>query len=221
MRLVAKGLNRAGILPSTACSWPDIAGGEEDLLKTGWRDWYRKVSAKPPYRLRKDVTTCSSPGCRWVRCWRSSSPPTDRMKVDGLGLYGTTLSTTGGRFPGSASCPFLLPPGRGSGFRPSPKRFHECFPYGIKDERIRPRMPAACLAVTALTAGLLGNPWPSLAEFYRLSSSLRRQLRSIHTPCLVMHAVDDDVASLEERAPGRARGAWPGRNGAAGKIAIT
>jgi carboxylesterase len=45
-------------------------------------------------------------------------------------------------------------------------------------------------------AGLPGNPWPSLAEFYRLSFLVRRQLRSIHTPCLVVHAVDDDVASL-------------------------
>src|SRR5258707_730094 len=46
-------------------------------------------------------------------------------------------------------------------------------------------------------ADLLGNPWPSLAEFYRLSFRVRQQLKSVRTPCLVVHAQDDDVASLK------------------------
>ena len=75
--------------------------------------------------------------------------------------------------------------------------FHECFPYGIKDERIRQRIAGSMLSGDSAAAGLPGNPWPSLAEFYRLSFLVRRQLRSIHTPCLVVHAVDDDVASLK------------------------
>ena len=77
------------------------------------------------------------------------------------------------------------------------RRFHECFPYGIKDERIRNRIAGSMLDGDSAAAGLPGNPWPSLAEFYSLSFRVRRQLRSIHTPCLVVHAVDDDVASLK------------------------
>jgi len=53
------------------------------------------------------------------------------------------------------------------------------------------------LSGDSAAAGLPGNPWPSLAEFYRLSFLVRRQLGGIRTPCLVVHAVDDDVASLK------------------------
>jgi carboxylesterase len=77
------------------------------------------------------------------------------------------------------------------------QRFHECFPYGIKDERIRQRIAGSMLNGDSSAGGLLGNPWPSLAEFYRLSFIVRRQLHSVRTPCLVVHAVDDDVASLK------------------------
>jgi len=84
--------------------------------------------------------------------------------------------------------------GLGFGHR---RKFHECFPYGIKDERIRHRIAGSMLNGDSAAAGLPGNPWPSLAEFYRLSFRVRQQLHGIRTPCLVMHAVDDDVASLK------------------------
>ena len=77
------------------------------------------------------------------------------------------------------------------------RKFHECFPYGIKDERIRQRIASSMLGGNSADAGLPGNPWPSLAEFYRLSFRVRKQLGSIRTPCLVVHATNDDVASLK------------------------
>ncbi len=43
--------------------------------------------------------------------------------------------------------------------------------------------------------GLLANPWPSLAEFYRLVSRVRKELPRVRTPCLIVHAVEDDIAS--------------------------
>ncbi len=42
---------------------------------------------------------------------------------------------------------------------------------------------------------MLANPWPSLAEFYRLVSRVRRELPRVRTPCLTVHAVEDDIAS--------------------------
>ena len=117
-------------------------------------------------------------------------------QVDGLGLYGTTFVYDGWTIPWIGRLSFLLPlvVSLGFGWR---RKFHECFPYGIKDERIRQRIAGSMLSGDSAAAGLLGNPWPSLAEFYRLSFRVRKQLRSVRTPCLVVHARDDDVASLK------------------------
>jgi len=117
-------------------------------------------------------------------------------KVDGLGLYGTTFFYDGWTIPWIGKLSFMLPLVCGLGFGHKAK-FHECFPYGIKDERIRQRIAGSMLSGDSAAAGLPGNPWPSLAEFYRLSFRVRRQLKSVRTPCLVVHAKDDDVASLK------------------------
>jgi carboxylesterase len=117
-------------------------------------------------------------------------------QVDGLGLYGTTFVYDGWTIPWIGKFSFLLPLIVSLGFGRH-RKFHECFPYGIKDERIRQRIANSMLSGNSDEAGLPGNPWPSLAEFYRLSFRVRRQLGSIDTPCLVVHAKDDDVASLK------------------------
>jgi carboxylesterase len=46
-------------------------------------------------------------------------------------------------------------------------------------------------------AGLPGNPWPSLAEMYNMAAVVKRELPKVTTPCLVAHATEDDIASLE------------------------
>jgi carboxylesterase len=115
--------------------------------------------------------------------------------VDGLGLYGTTFSYDGWTIPWIGKLSFMLPLVVSLGFGRNQK-FHECFPYGIKDERIRQRIAGSMLSGDSAAAGLPGNPWPSLAEFYRLSWRVRRMLPDVRTPCLVMHAKEDDVASL-------------------------
>jgi carboxylesterase len=49
-------------------------------------------------------------------------------------------------------------------------------------------------------AGLAGNPWPSLSEFFRLRRRVQRRLGSVIQPCLVLHATEDDVASFRNNA---------------------
>ena len=46
-------------------------------------------------------------------------------------------------------------------------------------------------------AGLPGNPWYSLYELFVLSRIVRRQLPQVTAPCLIAHAVEDDIASIE------------------------
>jgi len=193
MRLVGKGLHRAGFTVY-GMQLAGHCGDEEDLLKTGWHDWYRSVWQAAD-RLRKDVDHMFVAGLSMGALLALKLAADRPEEVDGLGLYGTTFVYDGWTIPWISKLSFLLPlvVGLGFGYR---RKFHECFPYGIKDERIRHRIAGSMLNGDSAAAGLPGNPWPSLAEFYRLSFRVRQQLHSVRTPCLVMHAVDDDVASL-------------------------
>jgi carboxylesterase len=194
MRLTGKGLNRAGFTVH-GMQLAGHCGDEEDLLKTGWHDWYRSVWQAAD-RLRKDVDHMFVAGLSMGALLALKLAADRPEEVDGLGLYGTTFFYDGWTIPWIGKLSFMLPlvVSLGLGHR---RKFHECFPYGIKDERIRHRIAGSMLSGDSAAAGLPGNPWLSLAEFYRLSFRVRRQLRNIRTPCLVMHAVDDDVASLK------------------------
>ena len=194
MRFVAKGLNRAGFTVY-GMQLAGHCGDENDLLKTGWHDWYRSVWEAAD-RLRKDVDHMFVAGLSMGALLALKLAADRPAEVDGLGLYGTTFVYDGWTIPWLGKLSFLLPLVVGLGFGHK-KKFYECFPYGIKDERIRNRIAGSMLSGDSAAAGLPGNPWPSLAEFYRLSFRVRQQLRSIRTPSLVVHAVDDDVASLK------------------------
>jgi carboxylesterase len=194
MRLVGKGLHRAGFTVY-GMQLAGHCGTEEDLLKTGWRDWYRSTWEAAD-RLRKDVDHLFVAGLSMGALLALKLAADRPDKVDGLALYGTTFVYDGWTIPWIGRLSFLLPLVVALGFGQH-RKFHECFPYGIKDERIRQRIASSMLSGDSSAAGLPGNPWPSLAEFYRLSFLVRRQLPTIRTPCLVVHAVDDDVASLK------------------------
>jgi carboxylesterase len=73
---------------------------------------------------------------------------------------------------------------------------HENEPYGIRDERLRAQVAGLMLGGNSAAAGLPGNPWPSLAEMYNMAKVVRRDLPRVHAPCLVAHAVEDDIASV-------------------------
>lgn len=193
MRLVGKGLNREGFTVY-GMQLAGHCGDEEDLLKTGWRDWYQSVNAAAD-RLRREVDHMFVAGLSMGALLALKLAADRPDEVDGLGLYGTTFVYDGWTIPWIGKLSFMLPLVVGLGFGWK-RRFHECFPFGIKDERIRQRIAGSMLDGDSAAAGLPGNPWPSLAEFYRLSFLVRRKLKRIHTPCLVVHAVDDDVASL-------------------------
>jgi carboxylesterase len=194
MRFVAKGLNRNGFTVH-GMQLAGHCGDEADLLKTGWHDWYASVVAAAE-RLRKDVDHLFVAGLSMGALLALKLAADHPDKVDGLGLYGTTFVYDGWTIPWIGKLSFMLPLVCGLGFGHH-RKFEECFPYGIKDERIRQRIAGSMLSGDSAAGGLPGNPWPSLAEFYRLSFRVRQQLRSVRTPCLVVHAKDDDVASLK------------------------
>src|SRR6267154_3337144 len=74
-------------------------------------------------------------------------------------------------------------------------KLHERFPYGLKNERLRARVARAMHTEGSSAAGAEFLPLSGLHQAYRLSGYVRRNIRRVTTPSLVLHAIDDDVAS--------------------------
>ncbi|HEX5125265.1 MAG TPA: alpha/beta fold hydrolase [Rhodocyclaceae bacterium] len=193
MRTVARGLHRAGFTVS-ATQLAGHCGDEKDLLATGWQDWFASVEAAAD-KLRGETDQIFVGGLSMGAVLSLKYAIEHPDKVSGLALYGTTFFYDGWSIPAIARLSFLLPilDRMGIGKKNS---FVETFPFGIKNERVRRSISKRMLSGDSAAAGLAGNPWPSLAEFYRLSRNVQRNLARVRTPCLVMHAREDDVASL-------------------------
>ena len=193
MRFVATGLHKKGFTVY-GMQLAGHCGDPDDLLRTGWRDWAESVDQAASYMLRS-VDTMFVGGLSMGAILALQLAQRRQREVRGLALYGTTFRFDGWAIPGIARLSFLLPWVCALGLFRS-RSFNESFPYGIKDERIRNRVAGSMLAGDSAAAGLLGNPWPSLAEFFRLALSVRRRLDDVQAPCLAVHAVEDDIASL-------------------------
>jgi carboxylesterase len=193
MRFVAKGLNAAGFTVY-GMQLAGHCGNVDDLLATDWRDWVASVD-EAASRLAQKVDHLFAAGLSMGAVLALQLAIARPRDVHGIGLYGTTFRYDGWTIPPVARLSFLLPYvcALGIGRRRS---FMESFPYGIKDERIRNRIAGAMLSGDSAAAGLPGNPWPSLAEFYRLSRHVRRRLGEVQAPCIAVHATHDDVSSL-------------------------
>ncbi len=193
MRFVGNGLHRAGF-SVLGMQLAGHCGNEADLLATGWRDWHASVlEAADRLRDRVDHVFVAGLSMGAVLALKLAIDQPD--EIAGLGLYGTTFFHDGWATPAIGRLAFLLPMLTSMGIgreRNSP----EVEPYGIKDERIRNRIVGAMLSGDSQAAGLAGFPWPSLAEFQRLSQHVRRRLGRVKAPCLIAHSSNDDVASL-------------------------
>jgi len=193
MRFVGNGLNKAGF-SVLGMQLAGHCGDEADLLATGWRDWVASVSAAAD-RLREQVDHLFVAGLSMGAVLALKLAIDRPQDVDGLGLYGTTFFHDGWATPAIGRLAFLLPlltsMGIGRG-----RASAETEPYGIKDERIRNRIVGAMLSGDSQAAGLAGFPWPSLAEFQRLSLHVRNRIGRVRAPCFVAHSSNDDVASL-------------------------
>jgi carboxylesterase len=198
MLQVGRGLNRAG-LTVMGVQLAGHCGTEADLLATGWRDWYASV-VDALKRLREQTDRVFVGGLSMGAILALQCALDFPDAVAGTALYSPTFFYDGWAMPFVARLSFLLPLadwlhiGR-------QRRFMESFPYGIKNERIRGIVAGRMLAGgDSAPAGLAGNPWPSLSEFFRLRRRVQRRLGSVSQPCLVLHATEDDVASFRNNA---------------------
>jgi carboxylesterase len=193
MRMVAKGLQRHGFTVY-GMQLAGHCGNEADLLASNRSDWFRSVREAAD-KLAAQVDHLFVAGLSMGALLALKLAAERPEQVAGLGLYGTTFRYDGWTIPWYGRFSFILPLAVNIGIGRHAK-FHEQFPYGIKDERIRARIANAMLSGKSDQAGLHGNPWPSLAEFYRLSWRVRKQLGKVVAPTLIVHAKEDDIASL-------------------------
>ena len=193
MRFVAKGLHERGFTVH-GMQLAGHCGNPADLLATGWRDWTRSVDLAAQ-RMLASVDHLFVAGLSMGAVLALQLAQRRPGNVQGLGLYGTTFRYDGWAIPAVARLSFLLPSYCAMGLGRK-RAFMENFPFGIKDERIRNRIVGAMLGGDSAAAGLPGNPWPSLAQFLTLAGRVRRDLGKVRSPCLAVHASEDDVAGL-------------------------
>ena len=194
MRLLGKGLNRAGFTVY-GMQLAGHCGNVEDLLATGWRDWYASVEKAADDMLSK-VDHLFVGGLSMGALLALKLAAERPQQISGVGVYGATFRYDGWSIPRMARLSFLLPLLKKLGIGRN-RSFMEQPPYGIRDERLRAQISNAMLSGDSAAAGLPGNPWYSLAELHDLAASVRHQLSHVVAPCLVAHASEDDVASIK------------------------
>ena len=193
MRLLAKGLNNAGFTV-VGMQLAGHCGDIEDLLATGWRDWYASVEAAAD-KLMQRVDHLFVGGLSMGALLSLKLAAERPQQVAGVGVYGATFRYDGWSIPWTAKLSFLLPLVKKLGLGRH-RVFEEQHPYGLRDERLRNQVEAAMRSGDSTVAGLLGNPWHALADLHQLSNHVRGLLPKVTSPCLVAHASEDDVASV-------------------------
>ncbi len=191
MRYVGKGLARAGHTVYGA-QLAGHCGTEQDLAATGWQDWAASALEALDF-LRGRVRRVFVGGLSMGAIMALHLAAQRREQVDGLLLYGPTLKYDGWTIPWySFLLKFLI-------YTPIGKRytFMEKHPYGIKDERLRKRVVQNMLSGNSADAGLAGLPSFCLKQMWALSAQVERELPLIKAPSLILHAREDDVASLK------------------------
>lgn len=190
MKFVGKGLARAGFTVY-GMQLAGHCGSKEDLLATGWRDWCASAERGLVFlagRCRRVFVAGLSMGALlalYLAAWHPD-------RVAGVGLYSTSLRHDGrsvSKFNAFLPLLCLTPWGRRH-------CFPESYPFGIKNDRLRQRIVALMATGDSSQAGLTGTPGASLMELRRLRRKVMRDLPSIRTPALIVHAAQDDVTSL-------------------------
>ena len=193
MLLLGKGLHRAGFTVS-GMQLAGHCGDQEDLLATGWRDWYASVEAAAT-ALRSKVDRVHVAGLSMGALLSLLLAARNPGLISGVGALGTTFRYDGWNMPRISRLSFMLPLLKTLGLARD-RVFMEEAPFGLRDEQIRQYVSSAMLGGDSVAAGLPGNPWHSLADLYLLSRQVRRSLPRVKAPCLVAHAVEDDVADI-------------------------
>jgi carboxylesterase len=192
MQYLTKRLRQAGFA-TFAPHFEGYGFGERpDPFATGtWRQWQAQVLEHFDELARnyRSVSVCGLCIGAVLALDLASERP---GKVAALSLLGTTLAYDGWSIPWYD---FLAPLAYHT-----PLRYRYCYreryPYGVKNESLRKWIAREMSEKTTSIAGASSLPMTAVYQARKLIHHVRRAMPAVHAPTLVIHAKEDDVASL-------------------------
>ena len=191
LRFVAQGLARAGNTVY-CCQLEGHCGTPQDLRDSTWHEWYRSVEAAHD-RLRQHCDVVIVGGLSMGAILALHLAAQRPTQVQGLALFAPTFKLDGWAMPWHIHLLHMIRPAK---FKLD-IYLAEREPYGIKDERIRKFIINSMQSGDSSDAGVFSTPAHSFAHFNSLVAVVRRELKSITTPALILHPRNDDIASLK------------------------
>jgi len=173
------------------CQLAGHCGTEADLIATTWQDWYASAEAAlTRLRQRCDLIVVGGLSMGAVLAARLAAAHPE--SVHGLMMLAPTLWYDGWSTPwyrGLLRLAVHTPAGRRW-------RFIEQEPFGVKDERTRAVIARAMFGSDSSLAGLPATPGSSIHQLMKLIALTRRDLPRVRQKTLIVHAREDDIASL-------------------------
>jgi carboxylesterase len=168
----------------------------KELKKTRWTDWYSSLESSLRM-LREHCHSVFVSGLSMGALLALKLAADHPGEVDGVATLSATFFYDGWNVPRFRQR-YLLPLALHSPLRYF-WSYHEPSPYGIKDERIRNIIAAVYASGTTLMPEKYGYsefPGVTIRETFRLIKVVKRELGRIVAPLLIVHATEDDMASL-------------------------
>ena len=190
MRYVAQGLARAGHTVRV----PQLAGhcgSAEELKATTWQHWYETVEIEHGL-LREMCDTIVVGGLSMGAILALHHAARHPRDVSALALYAPSLWLDGWGVPWYGQLFNIVTQKWLANMFP----FAERHPWGIKDQRIRALVEQAISSGDSSRAGIAALPGGAMLELRWLVKQVRREVRQIRQPALIVHPREDDRASL-------------------------
>lgn len=188
MRYVAKMLHRDGF----SVAVPHVPGYGYGGKATDWRQW-RDYALNAHDRLKRDYRTVSVGGLCIGAVLALSLAIEKGRDIVALSLLSTTLDYDGWSVPWYR---FLLPLGFYTPLR-YVYAYPEREPYGLKNEALRQRVARAMRQGPLTEVGPTSIPLSYVYQATRLIRHVKRGIGRVDVPTLVLHAIDDDTASVK------------------------
>lgn len=190
MRYVAQGLARAGHTVHV----PQLAGHcgtAEELQATTWQHWYESVEIEH-HLLRATCDTVVVGGLSMGAILALHHAAQHPQDVNALALYAPSLWLDGWGVPWYSHFFKLVTQRWFANLFP----FAERDPWGIKDPRIRALVEQAISSGDSSRAGIAALPGSLMLELRWLVKQVKREVRQVQQPALIVHPREDDRASL-------------------------
>jgi carboxylesterase len=185
---LARKLHQNGFTVKAPC----LAGHGQtlgDLTTTTWHDWYETVHGEFK-ELKKYYETVSVAGLCMGALLALYLANEEGDEVSSIATLSTTLFYDGWSLPWYK---FLLP----LFYLPPFKylaSYEERPPYGVKNERIRKKIE---IALKKNTIAYSSFPTQSMHELFKLVKVVKKTVHKVKVPTLILHALEDDVASIK------------------------